>query len=211
MYRFIYHNYSRCEDAGKKRVWSGKAEETFTGPRGTKFDALYANIKSRLENADGSDEVFRIAEDIPAIQRCTDKALSIARADKEDAEVAVVAIHRLASLCVEPNKWVLTAGDRRFDQLSDCVDLQLPHLPILDLCKYLWATSVIRLSDEERSLVVFTEFLRRIESEVEDARKASVWSTCRRCFGHLGASATTWAGRMMIYFPNSAAVYYPSP
>ena len=143
MYRFIYHNYSRCEDAGKKESLEGKVEVPFSGPRGTRVEALYANIKSRLENADGSDEVFRIAEDIPAIQRCTDKALSIAWADKKDAEV--VAIHRLASLCVEPNKWVLTAGDRRFDQLSDCVDLQLPHLPILDLCKYLWATSVIRL------------------------------------------------------------------
>lgn len=144
-----------------------QAEEPLIGTRSAKSEALNAKIKTKLEDADGSDEVFRIAEDIPAIQRCTDKALSIARADIEDAGSAVVAIHRLASLCVEPNKWALTVGDRRFDQLSDCVDLQLPNLAILDLCKYLWAISVIRSSDEERSRVVFTEFLRRIEDEGE--------------------------------------------
>ena len=131
----------------------------------SRSERLHRKIRKRMEDASSGDDVFRIAEDIPAIQRCTDKALSIAQADEDDAVTAVLAIHRLASLCVEPNKWAIISSDRRFEQLADCVDLQLEHLATLDMCKYLWAMSVVRVSDEERSRAVFEEFLNRLKGE----------------------------------------------
>lgn len=125
---------------------------------------LHQGIQKRLNAATNGDDVFRVAEDIPAITRNTDKAISIASASIEDAEDAVLAIQRLASLSVELNNWALTTNDRRFEQLSDCVELGLSDISSMELCKYLWSISVLGLSDEERARAVFREYLARIEA-----------------------------------------------
>lgn len=124
---------------------------------------LHQQIRKRLNTVVDGEEVFRIAEDIPAINRCIDKAVSIASADKEDADDAVLAIQRLASLSVEHNNWALTSNDRRFEQLSDCVEIGLSEISCMDLCKYMWSISVLGLSDEQRARAVFKEYMTRLE------------------------------------------------
>lgn len=139
-----------------------------------KLARLHQGIRSRLNAVTNGDEVFRIAEDIPAITRCTDKAISIGSADKEDAEDAVLAIQRLASLSVESNNWALTTNDRRFEQLSDCVELGLSDISSMELCKYLWSISVLGLSDEDRARAVFGEYLARIEAPDKNLSEGEV-------------------------------------
>jgi hypothetical protein len=148
---------------------SGTSEHM--APVQNKKSELHSDIIARVHAATSVNEVLRAAEDIPAIQRCIDKALSISHADKEDAHDAVLAIQRLASLSVEPNDWSLATGDRRFEQLSDIVELGLAEISSMDLCKYLWSISVLGFSYEDRTRAVFAEYRARMHDQQQQQQQ----------------------------------------
>ena len=132
-------------------------------------DPIYKQLVEDISRCASVDDVLYACEHIPAIRRSVDKARRIISAEPEDAEVAVLALATLANLTQHSeagegnglfNPSELLA-DRRFSQLQDCVELQLAHISINDVSKYLRASIVLGLEEGEDTYAVVTEHLAR--------------------------------------------------
>jgi hypothetical protein len=121
-----------------------------------------------IENAGCLDDVFSIAEDIPAIRRSVDKFIRVSFANEDDAHLAAAAVYRLANLTATArlspamaSTVVSVVEDRRYQQLVECIELRIKNLKIADIARYLWAVTIIGIT-EDRANVVLNEFSRRL-------------------------------------------------
>ena len=127
-------------------------------------------LLKRFDAASSGEAILQLAEEIPAIRRCVDKAMRIIIADYTDAMLAAHAIQRLANVTTEGLTqqgagidWTPSALDRRFEQLTECVELRAPQLPILTLSRYCWCLSSLKIADEEQVAVIFGEYSARLQ------------------------------------------------
>eukprot|EP01041_Mallomonas_annulata_P005760 gene5760-11639_t len=114
-------------------------------------------LLSSIENCGNVDELYQICENIPAIKICKDKQIRISLAETYDGILAVRAIQRIANLSVNNLHSSREAiviedieSDRRYSQLTDCVDVCVNSLSISDLSRYLWSISVLGIGEESQ-------------------------------------------------------------
>ena len=127
------------------------------------------------------DDVLELCERIPAIERSMDKAMRIAVADLDDAILCTLAVQRLSNLFLlhsnDPKSqhvWRGLERDRRFEQLTECVELLATELPLGDLSKYL--RSLISLHAEQDSVQLYAEeFARRSSVANPDEIGGILW------------------------------------
>ena len=91
--------------------------------------------------------------------------MCISHADNDDSILASRAVYRIAHILLQAmstagfdreralhddiNSWrFLYEGDRRFEQLSECIKLNIASLPIMDLARYAWAISILGIAGE---------------------------------------------------------------
>lgn len=120
-------------------------------------------LLSKISNATTTDEVFILAEEIPAILRSVDKVMRIVIASGNDALLASHCIQRLASITSKSgssshNTWI---GERRFEQLTECVEIKADRLKTADLTRYLWGLTVLGINETDMIDFVFDEFTNR--------------------------------------------------
>lgn len=129
----------------------------------------------RFDAAMSGEAILQLAEEITAIRRCTDKAMRLAKADYADAVLAAHAIQRLANVTsTGPTiDWTPSALDRRFEQLTECVELRAAQLPTITLSRYCWALSVLRIADEEQVDCVFDEYTCRLQNRGANINSSS--------------------------------------
>jgi hypothetical protein len=115
-------------------------------------------LLEKIDQSNTVDDLFQIIEEIPAIKRSMERAMKISVADIDDAALAIHALARVAQLIgnisedVDPlmlSEINHVIQDRRIEQLTECVELQLSALKIEELSKYLWSLVMIDLDDNE--------------------------------------------------------------
>jgi len=123
------------------------------------------SLIKRFDSASTAEEIFELAEEIPAIARSVDKAMRIVIANNTDAVLASHAIQRLANLTKLSHSgsgWIPSSQDRRFEQLSECVELRASQMSTLDLSRYCWGLSLLKIGDEEQVRLIFDEYSDRL-------------------------------------------------
>lgn len=125
------------------------------------------SLLRRLDAATTGEDIFELAEEIPAIRRSVDKAMRIVIANYTDAVLAAHAIQRLANVTHSNNNnaaasWIPSSLDRRFEQLTECIELRASQLHTVDLSRYCWGLSLLKIGDEEQIDVIFDEYLQRL-------------------------------------------------
>lgn len=146
----------------------------------TSFTTVAVNqtesLLKRFDAAISGEAILQLAEEITAIRRCTDKAMRLVKADYTDAVLAAHAIQRLANVTSTGHNvdWTPSALDRRFEQLTECVELRASQLPTLTLSRYCWALSVLRIADEEQVDCVFDEYKNRLQNRGTNNSSKSV-------------------------------------
>lgn len=135
------------------------------------FYDSFADVLSRLEHSQSASEIFVVAEEIPAIHWCIDKAIVIVMADAEDATLAARAIYRLAQLRLlsgNDDKFsFLSNSDRRFEQLVECVNVKIRSIHILEVARYVWGLSVLNAADSEDIEAIVKEYTTRLQEHNE--------------------------------------------
>lgn len=120
-------------------------------------------LLQRIETALDEEELYDIAEDIPAIHRSVDKVLKIVIAKDEDGIYAAYAIQRLASIATKLKKKI-DIKERRFEQLTECVEIKINKLRTVDLARYLWGLTVLGVNDKQKIDMILNEYLNRLDS-----------------------------------------------
>jgi hypothetical protein len=120
-------------------------------------------LLQRIETAMDEEELYDIAEDIPAIHRSVDKAMKIVIAKDEDGIYAAYAIQRLASIVTKLKKKI-DVKDRRFEQLTECVEIKVNKLRTVDLARCLWGLTVLGVNDKQKIDTILNEYLNRLDS-----------------------------------------------
>ena len=120
-------------------------------------------LVGKINNATTTDEVFVLAEEIPAILRSVDKVMRIVIASDNDALLASHCIQKLASITAKvgtshSTTWI---GERRFEQLTECVELRADRIKTSDLTRYLWGLTVLGINEIDMIEFVFNEFTTR--------------------------------------------------
>jgi len=80
----------------------GSDDNQIKNTRGLQMSNETKEILVKFETCTSVDDVFRLAEEIPAIRRSPDKMARIAWAKEEDAILAANAIQRLATIFSHP-------------------------------------------------------------------------------------------------------------
>ncbi len=131
-----------------------------------------SSLYDKIDNCSTLDDLFQVVEEIPAIKRSMDRAMKISTAALDDAILAIHALARVAQLIgtisEEVDPLVLSemnhlVQDRRIEQLTECVELQLNELQVEELSKYLWSLVMIDFDDSEDFIKpVVTEYHERL-------------------------------------------------
>ena len=85
--------------------------------------------------------------------------MRIVLAEPEDAILASHAIQQYAMLTSRSKEENI---DRRFEQLTECVELCISALSIADIARYCWGLTVVGIADEIKYNQVLSEYSRRI-------------------------------------------------
>ena len=148
------------------------------------------SLLQRFSAAVSSEEVFDLAELIPSIRRNTDKAMRIVLANHTDAVLAAHAIQRLANVTMLSG--VQLSQDRRIEQLIETIEITASQLSILDLSRYCWGLSVLKIGDEEQVQLIFDEYCRRATEASTDELATMMWTVgcIKESFDDCGKNAT---------------------
>ena len=129
------------------------------------------DIAFELQDTDSYDEILSICEKIPAISTSVDKAMRITFADRDDALLCALAVQRLSYVSLkyamasthetETHTWAGLDSDRRFQQLTECVELNMKDLSIRDLSRYLRGLMALPFQQEELVRSSMDEFSER--------------------------------------------------
>lgn len=129
----------------------------------------------KINNATTTDEVFILAEEIPAILRSVDKVMRIVIASETDAMLASHCIQKLASITAKSSnhgtKWI---GERRFEQLTECIELKAEKMKTSDLTRYLWGLTVLGIHEKDMIDFVYDEFTKRVSAMMKIDNNGSV-------------------------------------
>lgn len=104
---------------------------------------------------------------IPAIRHSPDKAMKIVRAQLEDAKLAAHAVKQLAIISSSPTTTTknelhyIQEGNRRFEQLAECVHLCLQQMRVTDIVRYSWGLTMLGVQDEQKYSSILSEYARR--------------------------------------------------
>jgi hypothetical protein len=148
------------------------------------------SLLQRFSAAASSEEVFDLAELIPSIRRNTDKAMRIVLANHTDAVLAAHAIQRLANVTMLSG--VQLSQDRRIEQLIETIEITAAQLSVLDLSRYCWGLSVLKIGDEEQVQLIFDEYGRRAADASTDELATMMWTVgcIKESFDDCGKNAT---------------------
>ena len=110
-----------------------------------------------------------------------DKAMRITMADLDDAVLCTIAVQRLSTLSLmyanDPSNrqiWKGLEHDRRFEQLTECVELLATEMPLRDMSQYM--RSLITLNAEQDSIQLFAEeFARRSSTAMPEEVGSILW------------------------------------
>ena len=156
-----------------------------------------------LQATDSYDEVLDLCERIPAIGDSPDRAMRITYADRDDALLCALAVQRLSLISLKyadirvsqgaVQVWDGLENDRRFEQLTECVDLKKHELSIRDLSRYL--RGLMALPFEQESLVRNTmeELSMRLASADLEEIAAILWAVAaaRESYGWANHTLTS--------------------
>ncbi|KAJ1432744.1 hypothetical protein B484DRAFT_478564, partial [Ochromonadaceae sp. CCMP2298] len=140
------------------------------GPYEYEEHTLY--VLGRIENASSFEELYDTIEQIPAVKQSVDKSMRIVLADAEDAVMAAHAIQKFAQMGMTfaprldrgERDWLagIKKGDRRFDQLAECVEICVSAMRIPDLARYVWGLTLLGVVDDEKYGAVLLEYAGRV-------------------------------------------------
>lgn len=93
--------------------------------------------------------------------------MKIIRAQLEDAKLAAHAVKQLAIISSSPTTTTrnelhfIQEGNRRFEQLAECVHLCLQEMRVTDMVRYSWGLTMLGVQDEHKYSSILTEYARR--------------------------------------------------
>lgn len=96
--------------------------------------------------------------------------MRIVHADAEDAKLAANAIKQLAILSSIPANMIrdeiitIQNGNRRFEQLAECVELCISTVRITDLIKYSWALTMLGVQSDRKYSNILSEYSKRFHA-----------------------------------------------
>ena len=127
------------------------------GATDTKFSLTSFNLDQlvdAIDEAGSVDDLLQLCENIPAIRLCKDKSLRISAAEVSDAIVASRAVQRIANLSFSDGQGsklsISLANDRRYAQLTECVEIQLQSLEVHELTSYLWGLCILGIGEDSQ-------------------------------------------------------------
>lgn len=93
--------------------------------------------------------------------------MKIIRAQLEDARLAAHAVKQLAIISSSPTATTkneihyIQEGNRRFEQLAECVHLCLQQMRVTDIVRYSWGLTMLGVQDEQKYSSILSEYARR--------------------------------------------------
>jgi hypothetical protein len=162
---------------------STKLDENSLQGSGSRKFSRFEEVKSMIEESDTIEEVLYAAEEIPAIQRSTDRAMKIRSANIDDTVLALRVLFKISNIVAtsntqsDANQNDLFVNDlsvvRRIELVADCVSWNLQSLSSEDLVVAAWSLNTIKLNNQAYIEAVMDEYSNRMAEFWSDKENGS--------------------------------------